>query len=79
MQTFLVTERLSLQTRGNAQMLDITEKVAAQVHQHRLHEGHVLLFVPGATGALTTIEYEPGLIRDFPEFFGWKWHEFPAL
>jgi secondary thiamine-phosphate synthase enzyme len=30
--------------------------------------GCVLLFVPGATGALSTIEYEPGLIKDLPEF-----------
>jgi secondary thiamine-phosphate synthase enzyme len=29
----------------------------------------VLLFVPGATGGLTTVEYEPGLLRDLPEAF----------
>jgi secondary thiamine-phosphate synthase enzyme len=29
--------------------------------------GCITAFVPGSTGALTTIEYEPGLITDFPK------------
>jgi len=32
-----------------------------------LKDGHLIAFVPGATGGLTTIEYEPGLLMDFPE------------
>ncbi len=37
------------------------------VHQSEITDGYALIFVPGATGALSTIEYEPGLIKDFPE------------
>ncbi len=36
------------------------------VTQSQIEEGHVLIFVPGSTGALSTIEYEPGLKQDLP-------------
>lgn len=34
-----------------------------------LKEGNVLIFAPGSTAGITTMEYEPGLIQDYPEFF----------
>ncbi len=34
-----------------------------------LQDGSVLVFVPGATAGITTIEYEPGLLKDYPAFF----------
>lgn len=48
-------------------MRNITDEVREIVTESGINDGHVLIFVPGATGALSTIEYEPGLIRDFPE------------
>jgi secondary thiamine-phosphate synthase enzyme len=47
-------------------MIDITESVAAAISETNLRNGIVTIFVPGSTGALTTIEYEPGLLKDFP-------------
>ena len=44
-------------------MIKITEEVAEAVRQTGLSDGTVTLFVPGATGALTTLEYEPGVVR----------------
>ncbi len=61
------TERLSVETIGNAQLVDMTAEVQRLVRESDLAEGQVLLFVVGSTAALTTIEYEPGLIRDLPE------------
>lgn len=61
------TERISLQTKGEGHMLDITQQAQGIVTNSGLREGQCALFVPGATGALTTIEFEPGLQRDFPE------------
>ncbi len=61
------TERLSVETLGNAQLVDITAEVQGLVREQRFAEGQALLFVVGSTAALTTIEYEPGLIRDLPE------------
>ena len=63
------TERLAIETRGDAEMIDITRDVQGVVHEVGMNEGQVLLFCVGSTGGLTTIEYEPGLIRDFPEMF----------
>lgn len=54
-------------TRGRNEMVDITDDVRNMVSESDITDGQVLIFVPGATGALSTIEYEPGLIKDFPE------------
>ncbi len=48
-------------------MINITDDIKKIIHQSSISSGSVLIFVPGATGALSTIEYEPGLIRDLPE------------
>ncbi len=61
------TGRISVNTRGEGQMVDITSDAQDVVAHSGLTEGQCCLFVPGATGALTTIEYEPGLKQDFPE------------
>ena len=62
----LVTDHLPVSTRGNDHVLDLTAGVQEVVNRHRLREGQALLFVPGSTAALTTIEYEPGLEQDLP-------------
>ncbi len=61
------TEYIELQTKGNNDITDITNEVQEIVSNSNLSEGTVLLFVVGSTGALTTIEYEPGLKKDLPE------------
>jgi len=60
----IVTEYVEFQTRGNADMIDITTEVKDAVQKSGLDAGVVVVFAPGATGALTTIEYEPGLVED---------------
>jgi len=63
----IATERIEVATRGDADVVDVTAETARLVTGAGLEEGHVLLFVVGSTAALTTIEYEPGLVRDLPE------------
>ena len=63
----IMNYEINLQTRGDCDLADITANVSAIISESGIREGHVLLFVPGATGGLTTIEYENGLIRDFRE------------
>jgi secondary thiamine-phosphate synthase enzyme len=65
----IVTETITLSTRGNTDLHDITEQIQHIVGSQGLSEGNVTLFVPGSTGGLTTIEYEPGLLKDLPEAF----------
>ena len=60
----IVTEHVDFQTNGNAEMKDLTAKVAAAVERSELRAGVAVVFVSGATAAVTTIEYEPGVLSD---------------
>lgn len=62
----VITKTLSFQTKGENDIIDITDKVIEALNTTKLVNGIVVIFVPGATGAVTTIEYEPGLLVDFP-------------
>jgi secondary thiamine-phosphate synthase enzyme len=60
----VVTGSIEFASNGDADMVKITEEVAEAVRQTGLGDGTITLFVPGATGALTTLEYEPGVVKD---------------
>ncbi len=57
-------ERISFRSRGETDILDLTDRVAEAIQRAGVSAGNVLLFVPGATAALTTMEFEPGLVSD---------------
>ena len=59
--------QIEIDTLGKNEIVDITRDIQDFIQQSDLNDGSALVFVPGATGALSTIEYEPGLKRDFPE------------
>jgi secondary thiamine-phosphate synthase enzyme len=59
-------QKISITTKGHGDMHDLTEKVASIVSSSRIQTGTVNVFNVGSTGALGTIEYEPGLERDLP-------------
>jgi len=61
------TAKLTEKSRGFCDIIDITAKVQEQVKKEQVQKGVVTLFVPGSTAALTTIEYEPGLVQDLKE------------
>ncbi len=54
------------ETKGEMDILDITGDVAQALGATGMRKGVVTVFVPGSTAGLTTIEYEPGLLKDFP-------------
>lgn len=60
-------EKISLSTKGFNEMIDITDKVDSIIEKSKINDGIVTVFVPGSTGGLTTIEYESGLLSDFPD------------
>lgn len=62
------TKKLSEKTSGFCDIIDITAKVKSGVEEEKIDRGQVTIFVSGSTATLTTIEYEPGLIRDLKEF-----------
>ena len=63
------TYSFEINTQGNTDIIDITGNVESQVHNSGFNEGQVLIFVGGSTAGITTIEYEPGLLKDYPNFF----------
>ncbi|MCG6878718.1 MAG: secondary thiamine-phosphate synthase enzyme YjbQ [Deltaproteobacteria bacterium] len=56
--------QIFINTTSGTDILDITREVAREVEESRVVNGGVTLFVPGSTGALTTIEFESGVIND---------------
>lgn len=63
------TAYITLSTRGNADMQDITDQVTQAVHDSGLDSGIVTVFTPSSTSGLTTIEYESGCLSDLKRLF----------
>ena len=61
----IVNDSLSIETRGESDMIDLTDRLTLLLHKHKLKNGHMVVFVAGSTAGITTIEYEPGLKKDF--------------
>ena len=61
----VVTRQISLQSKGNCDIIDITPQVAEQLAESEINNGTVTLFISGSTAGISTIEYEPGLLSDF--------------
>ena len=59
-------EDINLSTAGEVDIIDITGMVQSVVDRSGIKNGLALVFVIGSTGAITTIEYEPGLKKDLP-------------
>jgi len=59
------TREITLQSRGNCDIIDITSQVAKYVERSGISNGTVTLFVVGSTAGITTVEYEPNLLSDF--------------
>ncbi len=57
---------LEIPTEGNCDMIDITMNLANTIIESGLRTGICTVFCPGSTGSITTIEYEGGLLQDFP-------------
>jgi len=61
--------RRSIATRGNGEILDVTSSVAEAVRESGIANGIAAVFVTGSTAALTTLEFEPGLVHDLKAAF----------
>ena len=63
----IFSDYVNINTGGKNEIVYITGDVRSILKNSGVSAGSILVFVPGATGAVTTIEFEPGLARDFPE------------
>ncbi len=59
------TQVLHIPTRGHTEIVNLTPQVEAAVLESGIQDGIVVVFVPGSTAAITTMEYEPGCVADF--------------
>ena len=62
----IVTKYINLSTQGENDIIDITNNVKKILLESQLKNGIITLFVVGSTAAITTIEFESGLTKDFP-------------
>lgn len=63
----LQTKKFTERTAGHCDIIDITAKIHEAIEKEQIQHGLITAFVSGSTAALTTIEYESGLIQDLKE------------
>lgn len=63
------TNSISIHTKGNADIHNITDQIANAISSSGLKDGTVTIFCPSSTSALTTIEYESGAVSDLRRLF----------
>jgi len=61
------TRTIKFKSEGSGTIVDLTPEMKSAVDQSGVRSGTVTAFIPGSTGGITTIEYEPGLLQDIPE------------
>ena len=61
------TRTVKFKSEGSGTIVDLTPEMKSAVDQSGVRSGTVTAFIPGSTGGITTIEYEPGLLQDIPE------------
>jgi secondary thiamine-phosphate synthase enzyme len=59
-------DKINVSTKGEVDIIDITDDIQNIINKSRLKEGIICVFVSGSTATITTIEYEPGLMKDLP-------------
>ena len=65
----VISKSISVNTKGNADIHDITDQITNAVSKSGLTAGTVTIFCPSSTSALTTIEYESGALSDLQRLF----------
>jgi secondary thiamine-phosphate synthase enzyme len=63
----ILTKEITVATEGNCDIKDITPEVQKILKNSKLQEGNCNIFSIGSTASITTIEYEPGLLKDIPK------------
>jgi len=65
----IITKRIRTDTKGSGDLIDITDDIVELLKASKLKDGNALVFNIGSTAAITTFEFEPGLIRDVQEMY----------
>jgi len=65
----IVAKKISLQSRGHGDIIDITHQVELEVAATEITDGTVTVFAAGSTAGITTIEYESGVLSDLQQMW----------
>jgi len=65
----VVTKDITLKTKGDPELVDLTGRIEEVLKKSNLKNGAMTVFVVGSTAAITTFEYEPGLVKDIQEMY----------
>jgi secondary thiamine-phosphate synthase enzyme len=65
----VVTERFQVETRGETDIVDITNRVERIISDSPVVSGTATVFVSGSTAGISTVEYEDGLVHDLIKMY----------
>lgn len=60
---------IALQTQGFCDVQDVTDEIQERIEQSGISSGQVTVFIVGSTAGVTTVEYEPGCVKDLRDLF----------
>lgn len=63
----IYTDKIAFKTGGDCDIVNVTDEAAKILERSGVKNGLMNIFIAGATGAITTIEYEPGLVGDIKD------------
>jgi secondary thiamine-phosphate synthase enzyme len=64
----ITTNEIIKKTKGNCEIVNLTDDIIDLLNESGMKQGQCTVFSIGSTSAITTMEYEPGLIKDIPKF-----------
>ena len=65
----VISEKFGVKTKGYSDIIDITASVEEIISKHKNKNAQALVYVSGSTASITTMEYEPGLLKDLNDAF----------
>lgn len=66
--SIIKTKTIEVKTKGYTDIIDLSDEITKFLSEVKIKDGTLIVFVPGSTAGITTIEYEPGLKKDIPKF-----------
>jgi len=65
----IINKKITFSTRATGDLINITDDIKKMLKDTTFQIGNMTVFVSGSTAGITTLEYEPGLVRDVGEFY----------
>lgn len=63
----IINGKITFDTKGFTDIIDVTKEVENIIASHKIENGQALIYTQGSTASITSMEYEPGLVKDLPQ------------